>query len=167
MQEKVASIDLSRICKFDAVSVGQIEYISNEGVAYVDFPGNSSGAVRARSLIADRSVEPRLREGEEKPKVLLMFENANPNRPIIVGFINDKVLRENESDPNLDSSQSLKQLYFEGERLIFDARQEVMIRCGKSSISLQRDGKIVIKGATINSRASKLLKLKGSMVTIN
>jgi hypothetical protein len=51
--------------------------------------------------------------------------------------------------------------------LRFDAKERIELRCGTSSITLQRNGKIILKGVEILSRAAKQNKIKGAVVRIN
>ena len=53
------------------------------------------------------------------------------------------------------------------ERLVLEADREIELRCGKSSITLTREGKVILKGVNIVSRASGTNKIKGASVNIN
>jgi len=55
----------------------------------------------------------------------------------------------------------------DGERLVLAGKQEVELRCGKASILLKQDGKIIIKGTHIVSRSSGPNKVKGASISIN
>ncbi|MGD9201499.1 MAG: hypothetical protein PVI26_08060 [Chitinispirillia bacterium] len=55
----------------------------------------------------------------------------------------------------------------DGQRLVFEAQKEIMLKCGKGSIVLKRDGKIVIKGINVITRARNTNKIKGGSVSIN
>jgi archaeosine-15-forming tRNA-guanine transglycosylase len=55
----------------------------------------------------------------------------------------------------------------DGEKLFLKAKKEIEIRCGKSALILKADGKVVIKGEQIISRARKVNKIKGAAVKIN
>ena len=48
-----------------------------------------------------------------------------------------------------------------------DLHRLLWVRCGESSLTMKRDGKIVVKGRTIVSRASRVNKIKGGSVAIN
>jgi len=41
------------------------------------------------------------------------------------------------------------------------------LRCGDSQITLTKDGKVVIKGVDVTTRASRTCRVKGSTVNIN
>lgn len=53
------------------------------------------------------------------------------------------------------------------KEIILDASERVEFRCGKSSLLMNKEGKVVLKGSDIVSRASRNNKIKGSSVRIN
>ena len=55
----------------------------------------------------------------------------------------------------------------DGERLTLTADREIVLRCGKASITLTRAGKIIVRGAYILNRSSGVNKIKGGSVQIN
>lgn len=55
----------------------------------------------------------------------------------------------------------------DGERVVLDAESEIVLRCGRSSLTLTSDGRIVMKGIEIVSRAVRTNKIKGGTVNIN
>jgi hypothetical protein len=50
---------------------------------------------------------------------------------------------------------------------MFEATEEISITCGKSSITLRKDGRVVIKGTDLVSRAARTNKIRGAAVKIN
>ena len=147
--------------------VGKIVEIDTEGRAYVRFPGSPRTAVLARSAL-DASA----RVGDSPQQliggpVLLVFENGDPSLPIIVGLIRD-TLRPEPALPEfkLDVGRN-RDVLVDGRRLVLDAQQEILLRCGKSTILLQRDGKVLIRGAHLVSRSSGPNKIKGGSISLN
>lgn len=53
------------------------------------------------------------------------------------------------------------------EELIFMAQQKVTLSCGKSSITLHPNGKVVIKGEYILSDAEGVNRLSGGRIEVN
>jgi hypothetical protein len=51
--------------------------------------------------------------------------------------------------------------------LVFEATREVVLRCGPSSLTLRKDGKVLLKGAAVVSHATGLNRIKGAAVQIN
>ena len=55
----------------------------------------------------------------------------------------------------------------DGERLTLTADREIVLRCGKASLTLTRAGKVLIRGAYLLSRSSGVNRIKGGSVQIN
>lgn len=54
----------------------------------------------------------------------------------------------------------------DGDRVLLDAKREVVIRCGRSSIRMSRNG-IVLSGVRIETRAAGLHRVKSGKTEIN
>jgi hypothetical protein len=115
----------------------------------VEWPEQRSGPAPAHALAHCRHD---LQVGSE---VLLIFERRDPAVPIVVGVISD-------SPANLPLKVSV-----DGKSVLLESHEELTLKCGQSSIVLRGDGRIVIKGAEIVSRASGTNKIRGSCVKIN
>ncbi|MEF2074635.1 hypothetical protein [Consotaella aegiceratis] len=55
----------------------------------------------------------------------------------------------------------------DGNRIVVSGREEIELVCGRASIRLQADGKIVIAGETVISRATGTNTLEGAVVKVN
>jgi len=53
------------------------------------------------------------------------------------------------------------------KRLELEAQDEIVLRCGKASITLRRNGRVVIRGAYLESRSDGTNRIKGGNVQIN
>jgi hypothetical protein len=51
--------------------------------------------------------------------------------------------------------------------LTFRASENIELTCGESHLSMSRDGKIVLRGANITTRASEQNKIKGATISLN
>jgi hypothetical protein len=93
-------------------------------------------------------------------EVLVVFEDGDAERPIVVGVL--------EPAP-LDTARAVAQepAQASDERCIVEASQEIVLRCGDASITLTKGGKVLIKGTYVLSRSSGYNKLKGAAVEIN
>lgn len=89
--------------------------------------------------------------------VLLLLENGDPALPVIVGLVTDTL-------PGLGADASFE---VDGNRLSFEGREEVELRCGQASITLRADGQVIVKGTRLMSRASETNKIRGATVLIN
>ena len=162
-----AAVDLDRSWASitRGVCVGRIVRITEEGQPLVDFSGNRMGPLKARTVI---NVPVCCLDGnEEIDSVLIVFENQDPTLPIIVGIIRDKLYSSHLQQEVTLSEERPSDVLLDGRRIEFDAKEEIVLRCGKSSVTLRKDGKIVVKGVHIVSRASEINKIKGGSVAIN
>jgi len=136
--------------------VGRIVAVTQAGSAVVDFPDNKVGPILARSIL---QVSPEQEPIDSNSPVLLVFERGDPALPIIVGFVRDELMALRTKRPQAAPVGA--------QKVTLDAKSEILLRCGKSSILLRKDGKIVVKGAHIVSRSSGPHKIKGASVNIN
>jgi hypothetical protein len=92
---------------------------------------------------------------------VLMFEHGHPTRPIIVGCV------RNAEDQSTAPVAGQVEVDADGERLVLSARHGLVLRCGKASVTLSADGKIVLRGTQVVSHASGLNRIKGGSVQVN
>ena len=97
--------------------------------------------------------------------VLLFLEGGHADLPIIVGFVADTLSSSAKTAAPVESTTTTVSL--DGKRLFFEASEEVVLKCGQSSITLQAGGRIVIKGVELVSRAAGSNKIRGAAVSIN
>jgi hypothetical protein len=141
------------------VSVGRIVAI-RETSPLVDFPANTSGElVPARSLIP-------LSAKEIGREVALAFEENDPVKPLILGMLQggDKY---GVDSPEVSSTPQPVEVKVDEDVLILAARKEIVLRCGKASITLTSAGKVLIRGEYLLSRSSGVNRIKGGSVQIN
>jgi len=146
-----------------------------DGVLLVDFHGNRSGPLRARSTVAmdaATAIEAALRRQE----ALLAFDCGDPSRPIVVGLVQaplptliDLVLLDAPVTPlpSPSAQEEERTAVLDGKRILLEGEDEVVLRCGEASITLRRNGKIVIRGAYVESHAAGTNRIKGGSVRIN
>jgi hypothetical protein len=133
------------------------------GEILVEYSGNPPRPAR---LVARLDRHELLRPENAGREVLLVFEQGNPERPIVVDMIErpfaDVLSHRMESN---DAHQ--RDAYVDGERVVIEGRREVVLKCGEGIIVLRADGKILIKGTQLVSRSSGINRIKGGAVRIN
>ena len=133
--------------RLDGVMIGTLLALSEDGVPRVSFPGCADAeGVSARSMAP-------LGAADIGAQVALMFENGDPGRPLVIG--------------RLLGAPATPQVQLDDERLELRAEREIVLRCGKASITLTRAGKVIIQGAYLSSRSSGVNRIKGGSVQIN
>lgn len=55
----------------------------------------------------------------------------------------------------------------DGSRLRIGAKDEVVIQCGKASITLRRNGRVIIRGTHVETSSSGTNRIKGGQVRVN
>ncbi|MBW2740156.1 MAG: hypothetical protein JRE64_15225 [Deltaproteobacteria bacterium] len=163
LAENIREIKISR--QIEGVRVGKIITVDESGQAFVDFPGNTQGPIAARFT---NSIKPGMLQKtfSADRDVLLVFENNDPGLPIIIDSLYSLVNEITESSTIALETERPKDVLIDGKRVIFDAKEEIVLRCGKASIILSRDGKIVIKGTHLLSRSRGMNKIKGGAVIV-
>ncbi|MBN9124959.1 MAG: hypothetical protein BGO99_08690 [Nitrosospira sp. 56-18] len=138
------------------VVVGELIGIADEGlVPLVLYPGQpGTAALRARTVVD-------VRGPHVGRSVVLMFERGDRSHPIIMG-----VLQEGEGWP-LENQPGQVEVDADGKRMIVSAKEELVLRCGKASITLTKAGKVMIKGSYLLSRSSGVNRIKGGSVQLN
>ncbi|MBL8438242.1 MAG: hypothetical protein JNM61_08595, partial [Zoogloeaceae bacterium] len=138
------------------VVIGDLVAIADDGRApLVVFPGQpGSAALRARSTVD-------LHGAHMGRQVVLMFEYGDPHRPLVMG-----VLREG-SENALGPHPGSVEIDVDGARMIVSAKDELVLRCGKASLTLTKAGKVLIDGTYVLSRSSGVNRVKGGSVQLN
>lgn len=172
---------VSPLTPVHGVLIGTLVELSHEGQAHVSYPGNLAVLpVTARSTthLTSECV------GKE---VALLFENGDIRRPIVVGVMHvpSAVPVEAASTPADEASRfdtgkspdstvlneimqpEASELIIDGRRIALQAREEIVLRCGKSSITMTSAGKVIIRGSYVSSKSSGANRIKGGSVQIN
>lgn len=92
--------------------------------------------------------------------VILMFDEGNPMKPIVMGCLRNEVT-------GLARQPGHVEVEADGERFIVSARQQLVLRCGEASITLTRAGHVLIRGTYVSSRSSGVNRIKGGSVQLN
>jgi hypothetical protein len=71
---------------------------------------------------------------------------------------------ESASEVNLPA---VSELVVDGDRKQFEASREIVLRCGKASITLCSNGRLIIRGTYVETRSSGTNRIKGGAVLIN
>jgi len=140
-----------------AIMCGMLVDIDSSGVPVVEVDG-----IRLKAkLLSHLADSIRGAVGDFPVQVVVTFAD-DTGMPIVVGVVEPSIECKTAAIP-----ASKNRVMIDGETIELTARKEVELRCGKSSIRLTKDGKILIKGAQIISRAARSNKVKGSTVQIN
>jgi hypothetical protein len=141
---------------FSGAVVAELIGMDQEGRApLVLYPGQpSTAAVAARSIVD-------LHRGHIGRQVLLMLDDSAGGAPIVVGL-----LREDDASSRSEAALPVA-IEVDGDRVLVSGERQIVLRCGKASITLTREGKILIFGTYLSCHSSGVNRIKGGSVEIN
>lgn len=93
----------------------------------------------------------------EGDSVLVWVSPDPEHRDVIIG----RVL------PVIDTPSDKSRVAAKHDELVLEARQTLILKCGDGSITIRKDGKILIKGKDLLSCAKRMNRIKGGAVSIN
>jgi len=170
------------------VLLGVLSAINDNGspvVAFPQFPHFESVAALATIPVLPQHI------GRQ---VALLFTQGTDPRPIVIGFLYsplqqmlDNLLEQSEnsiaiseqedqtvfSEPIMSNRQAINSdlqadtVHIDGKRVVLEGQEEVVLKCGEASITLTRNGKVVIRGKYLLSRSSGVNRILGGSVQVN
>jgi Domain of unknown function (DUF6484) len=156
---------------FDPAStarIGTVVGVSPEGQPLVDYPGNRAGPLSAVSTVASARADLEA-AAERRQAVVLLFDGGDPRSPIVIGFVvpsapaaEPRALAEGELSAGLPEVAEI-----DGKRVGIEGKDEIVLRCGEASITLRRNGKVVLRGTYLESHSKGTNRIKGGSVQIN
>lgn len=135
---------------WDGVFIAELTGVNAEGRALLSLPEMPIMA----PAISTVAIEP----VDVGRQAAVMFQQGDVRRPMLIGWIQGASPRQPSRavQANLDD-----------DRLELSANREIVLRCGRASITLTRAGKILIRGAYVSSRSSGANCIRGGSVQIN
>ncbi|MBA2479301.1 MAG: hypothetical protein H0V44_01460 [Planctomycetes bacterium] len=85
---------------------------------------------------------------------VLVCTVSGRGRPVVLGRISPPGGSQVSAAPGQDS-------------VVIEAVADLTLRCGEGSITIRKDGKILIRGTDLVSHAKRLNRIKGASVAIN
>ena len=144
------------------VVIGRLVSFGADGTPLVDFPGNPLQEPLSALTTA------RLETTMTGRVVALLFADGNLAQPVVIGLI------QRPAEEGVTVVDALGQTpgrpgeaRVDGERVLLSADREMVLKCGRASITLTRAGKVLIRGAYVLSRSSGVNRIKGGSVQIN
>jgi hypothetical protein len=131
------------------VVIGTIMSVGSDGSVLVNYPDNPAGvALQAicTTLVDATSVG---------RAVALLFANADPTQPIMLGLI-----RQPLASPGISAE-------IVNGAVTFRSENGLSFQCGASSLTMDSDGRVVLRGKYIASYADGTQRIRGATVEIN
>lgn len=144
------------VAPIHGVVVGTLLALTDNGqtplVTFAGQPGHA--ALPARSVVP-------LHGPHMGRDVALMFEQGDPMRPIVMGVMQALTPWSAGERPEAVEVEA------DGARLQIAAKEQLVLRCGKASITLTQTGKVLIDGTYVLSKSSGVNRVKGGSVQLN
>jgi len=153
----------SRKPEFTEPVTARLRGFSVDGEPVVDFPSMPEiAASNARACV-------RLCDGDIGKFLMVAFEQGDVHRPIVFGVVRlpEGPEAERLSTPTQANHHPTVETDVDGDVVVINASKKMTLKCGESSITLQPDGTILIRGAYVQSRSSGVNRIQGASVRIN
>lgn len=147
--------------------VGWVVGVDPDGSVRVDFAGNRHGPLLARTTVP-LAPEQWRQAALERREATLFFDEGRPSRPVLTGL-----LQPMPPTPLIDAvlAQQLpeapRQAQVDGRRVLLEGRDEVVLRCGKATLILRADGRVILRGVEVLTEAEGVHRIRGGKVKIN
>lgn len=153
-----------RLAPAERIDGARVGVVVSASPPRVEVPGVGAVEARLAAMIDDAALA---RAAAERQEAVLLFDGGEPRRPVLLALLRS-------ATPHLDAvlagplpAAAEKVARLDGKRVILDGRDEVVLTCGRASLTLRRDGKIVLRGVNVVSEASEVQKIRGGKVQIN
>jgi hypothetical protein len=104
---------------------------------------------------------------------VVLFERGGTERAVLLDLVDDASDDEREKPaapvtPQRPSNHVAKlHATVDGKRMEISAEEEIVLKCGKASITLRRNGRIVVRGTYLETDSEGVNRIKGASVKIN
>ena len=139
--------------------VAKVREVTDDGLVL----GLDSGLLAVARMTKEVARTPP--EELRKSEVLVLFEGGDPESPIAIAVLHSA--GSGNLKPDVETGHTPLRSVVDDEQVILDAKRKIELRCGKGSITITPDGKIVLRGTHLLSRSSGPLRIKGGHVDIN
>lgn len=133
---------------------GKVLVIHNDGVVLVGCEHEKSEKTLCDVLQTSEASSLLLTSGDT---VLVWLPESDEERGVVLGRIGPSRAPVVEPEKKQDTP----------DELVIEAKKNLTFKCGNGSITLRKDGKILIKGKDLVSRAKRMNRIKGGSVAIN
>src|SRR4051812_5607031 len=121
--------------------LGRLVAVSGTNRVLVEFPGCAGPTVARLAVGVDRS---RLKRAIELNEVAVLgFDAGDRFRPLVLALLP----RPDEPAPQAEAAPvDVLQVDVDGRRVRLEGQDEIVLQCGKASVTLRRNGKVIIRG---------------------
>jgi len=125
-------------------------------------------AVTARLAVRTTLARLQLAIAQRQPAVVV-FERGDRRLPLVVGL-----LERMDATPEPPAAAAVEpapmaslEADVDGRRVCLTAQDEIVLQCGSASVTLRRNGRVVIRGTYVETHSEGTNRIKGGQVQIN
>jgi hypothetical protein len=148
-----------------AAVLGRIVAVEAAGTVSVEVPGASEA--RVARLAVPLTGDELLAARDACGSAVLVFENGDPALPIIVGLLQAIGRPLDATHNGRPEAPQVLEADVDGKRVRITAQDEIVLECGSASITLRRNGRVVVRGTYVESYSDGTNRIKGGQVRIN
>ena len=88
--------------------------------------------------------------------------------PVVTPVESEAALAQPSSTPSDDAGEvQVIEADVDGRRVRIVAKDEIVLECGQASVTLRRNGRIIIRGTYVETHSEGTNRIKGGQVRIN
>lgn len=137
--------------KIEGIIIGEIIGFNEKNETIVSIDPYHNEPIPSKSII-------NITKEDIGKKVAIGFENCIKNKPIIMGLMHQ---------PEATNSSLELNIHEMDKKTIIKGENEIELTCGESSIILEANGRITLRGNFITSHAHAGQRIRGGSVQIN
>jgi hypothetical protein len=147
-----------------AAHITTVVSLTSDGMPEVDLGADGRRVPARRAIAVTRErLETAITLGQQ---AVVLFENSDRSRPIIVGFI-ERIESPPPAAAPEEPAAPVIEADVDGKRVRVTAQEEIVLECGSASVTLRRNGRVIIRGTYVETRSEGTNRIKGGQVQIN
>lgn len=110
-------------------------------------------------------------------QLILSPIDGNPENPVILGIVQNPLMDILERQAATETRQggevgrenpfTQADVLVDNNRIVINAREEIVFKCGDASITLTKSGKVLVRGKYVLSRSAGVNRILGGSVQVN
>ncbi|HED33662.1 MAG TPA: hypothetical protein ENJ08_05500, partial [Gammaproteobacteria bacterium] len=96
-----------------------------------------------------------------------VMPEQNPEQPVTPLDDEKPGVQDGAQDEAQASGPVMEDAYVDGQRVVLEGREEIVLKCGEASITLTKAGKILIRGKYLLNRSTGVNRIMGGSVQVN
>jgi hypothetical protein len=145
--------------------LGRVVAVNDDHRVLVEYPGCAGPTLARVAVAADRA---RLQRAIDCGEVaVLAFDGGDAFRPLVLALLPRPSAGADVAATPPAARTEVVKADVDGRRVLIEGQDEIVFQCGKASVTLRRNGKVVIRGTHVETVSEGTNRIKGGQVRIN